>query len=171
MDINSGLNEIYNESAQLEVTKSKIMLVVSSIISSILFVVGVYLVFKKNSYNQTMGKVLSINSCSNTPAPSQSASCSLVVSYTVNNQSYTNTVNLNVLPKVGDMVLIEYDISNPLNIRNPQMKLMYLGFILIGIALFFVGISYYNYYMSSRSKLYAATTGVADVSRMVRNIF
>lgn len=171
MDINSGLNEIYNESAQLEITKSKITLVISSIISSILFVVGIYLVFKKNNYLQIMGKVVYINSCSNTPAPNQTSSCSLVVSYDVNNQNYTNSVNLNLRPKVGDMVAIEYDVTNPINIRNPQMKLIYLGFILIGIALFFVGISYYNYYMSSKSKLYAATTGIADVSKLVRNIF
>ena len=171
MDINSGLKEIYNDSAQLEITKSKIMLVISSIISSILFVVGIYLVFKKNNYIQIMGKVISVNSCSNTPAPNQTSTCSLVVSYVVNNQTYTNTINLNLRPEVGDMVAIEYDVTNPINIRNPQMKLIYLGFILIGIALFFVGISYYNYYMSSKSKLYAATTGMADIGRLVKNVF
>jgi len=171
MDINSGLKEIYNDSAQLEITKSKIMLVISSIISSILFVVGIYLVFKKNNYIQIMGKVISVNSCSNTPAPNQTSTCSLVVSYVVNNQTYTNTINLNLRPEVGDMVAIEYDVTNPINIRSPQMKLIYVCFILIGIALFFFGISYYNYYLASKSKLYAATTGIADVSHLVRNIF
>jgi multisubunit Na+/H+ antiporter MnhC subunit len=163
MNVNSGLNEL----AQLEVTKTKIMLVISSIVSSILFMIGVYLVFKKNNYKQTLGKVLSVNSCYNT----QPISCLIGVSYDVNNQSYSNNVNLNLSPKVGDMVSIEYDVSNPINIRNPQMKLIYLGFILIGIALFFVGISYYNYYMSSRSRIYAATTGAIDVSNLVRKIF
>ena len=163
MNLNSELNEL----AQLEVTKSKIMLVISSIVSSILFMVGVYLVFKKNNYKQTLGKVLSVNSCSNT----QTVNCSVSVSYTVNNQSYSNNVNLNLSPKVDDMVSIEYDVSNPVNIRNPQMKLIYLGLILIGIALFFIGISYYNYYMTSRSKLYATTTGVADISNLVKKIF
>ena len=95
----------------------------------------------------------------------------MVVSYDVNNQTYTNSVNLNLRPKVGDMVAIEYDVTNPINIRSPQMKLIYLGFILIGIALFLVGISYYNYYMSSRSRIYAATTGAVDVSNLVRKIF
>ena len=169
--MNSGLNEIYNQSAELEVTKSKIMLVISSVIAFIFFVIGVYLLFKKNTYNQTMGKVLSINSCYNNPDPKQGSSCSLVVSYKLNNKSYTNNVSLNLTPKVGDMVSIEYDILNPNNIRKPEIKLFYLGLILIGMALFLVGVSYYNYYMSSKSKLYAATTGMSDIGRLVKNVF
>ena len=170
MNINSGLNELYNESANLEITKSKIMLVISIIISSILFIVGVYLLFKKNNYNQTMGKVLSINSC-NSLGPKQSSTCSLVVSYNINNNSYNNTVDLNLSPKVGDIVSIEYDILNPNNIRKPEIKPLYVGLILIAIAFFVVGVSYYNYYMSSKSKLYAATTGFANVSNLVKKIF
>lgn len=170
MNINSGLNEIYNESANLEIAKSKIMLVISSIIFFILFVVGIYFLFKKSNYNQTMGKVLSIQSC-NSPAPKQSSKCSLVVSYNINNNSYSNNVELNLSPKVGDMVSIEYDISNPNSIRKPEIKPIYLGLILITIAFFVLGVSYYNYYMSSKSKLYAATTGFADASKLFKNVF
>jgi len=162
------LNEIADDTTQFEVIKFRIFLVVSSILCVIAFIVGIYLVFKKDTYVRIQGVVVS-KTCTNTPSPTQVQVCTYVVTYNVNGVQYNNSIDLNQPYSVGNPVEIEYDTTNPNNIQNTRIKLMYIGFILIGFGLFFVGVAYINYYFASRSKVYALASGISDATGFIRN--
>jgi|694.fasta_scaffold17597_6 hypothetical protein len=169
MNIDAGLSRLYDDTAEFEVTKFKVILVITSVVCVFVFILGFYLIFKKENYIQIQATVVSQSSCSNTLAPKQLPDCSLVVSYNVNNNPYTNSISLSSSHKAGDIVMIEYDETNPIKIRKPQLKTMYIGLILNGFALVFFLFAYFNYYMSSRSKIYAVASGVSDANNFIRN--
>ena len=160
----SSLNEIVDDTAKFEVIKFRITLVISMIICFICLVFGIYLVFKKDNYVSIQGVVVS-KTCSNTP----NQVCNYVISYNVNGIQYKNSIELNQPYSVGNPVQIEYDTTNPNSIQNPRLKLIYIGFIVIGFGLFFLGVAYINYYFATRSKVYAVASGVSDATDFLRN--
>jgi hypothetical protein len=160
----SSLNEIVDDTAKFEVIKFRITLVISMIICAICLVFGIYLVFKKDNYVSIQGVVVS-KTCSKTP----NQVCTYVISYNVNGFQYQNSIELNQPYSVGNPVQIEYDTTSPNSIQNPRLKLIYIGFIVIGFGLFFLGVAYINYYFATRSKVYAVASGVSDASNFLRN--
>lgn len=163
---NSDFQKIYNDTAQFEVLKFKIALIVSGIIFVISLMVGIYLIFKKDNFIPIEATVVSQDNCNT--LPNQPIQCNTVVSYSVNNTNYTNSIILSIRLNKSDPVQIEYDKTNPNSIQNPRLKLIYIGFILIGISLLFLGIAYLQYYFSTKSKIYAVGSGIVDATNFIK---
>jgi len=161
-------NDLYNQTAQFEVMKFRISLIVTGIILVISLIVGIYLMFKKDTYVKIEAIVVSQDPC--ITLPKQTPTCNSVVSYTINNNKYTNNITLNSPALPGDSVFIEYDTTNPNNIQTPRLKLIWIGLIIIGIALFMFGIAYLQYYFSSKSKIYAVSMGVVDATNFIKTL-
>jgi hypothetical protein len=64
---------------------------------------------------------------------------------------------------VGNNVDVTYDPAKPTEIAFKQPSKITFGLISIACALLIIVVSYINYYMTSQSKMFAATEGAKSV--------
>jgi len=178
------VSEVYDQSSNLGKTYATIQLMVGICIFVILCIGGLYFEFKPNTSANIDAKIVKVISCdrnvnnninskNNTSSESVNYNCNLQVSYTVKDQPYNNNVSLSKSTPylVGETVSISYNLNDPNNISGPQGDNQTMGSISIVIAILILSSCGVNYYLSTRSKLYAATQGVATSANILSSVF
>lgn len=172
--------KIYDDSASLGQTFSLIGLVMGCVVAVILFIIGGFAVFK-NTDNEWTSATGTIESATCTPVTttttasgktttSTSYNCTLKISYTLSNVTYSNIsltqTSQSILEK-DSSVSFQYKISDPNTTRQTQIPTATVGYILFGIGVFIILAASLQYYLTRRSKIYAGVMGVSGITNML----
>lgn len=136
----------------------------ASLIGLVLIGIAIFILVQRTPTLTVTATVQPNSNCNFNPS-SQNYSCSLNISYTVNGTTYSNqwttTTTTNYQP--GNTIPITINANNPQLIATPppswQTWLPWL-FIIIGVVIIIIG--WVSVYLASKSKLYAAATGVGS---------
>ena len=158
------VEEVVNEASIIGRMKSYIGLFVFIPLGVILILGGIYLMFKKND---TFVKINAIveNQSQNCFQNSNKA-CNTNISYVVNGVTIKTNIDLNQAKNKGDSIEIYYEQNNPTTISLTKPSLFMLGLFLTLFGLIFLGVTITNYYLTSKSKMYAAAEGIQTVEKL-----
>lgn len=155
--------QLYEESGKFGVLASTIGLYISAGISIIMVISGLYLLFSKGTYTESVtGQVLE-STCTEVKNPDTNKvtqSCRTKVKYTVNGTEYVNTVDTSSKYNVNSAIEISYNKSNPNNSVEKSNLRKIIGGTLLVVAVVIVIGSYIQYYLATRSKFGASAIGV-----------
>lgn len=163
---------IYSDAATLGKTASYIYFIIGIVVAVILVICAIHV----NSQPQkpSVRAFIITASCTtfNTGDRNNNVnySCLLNVKYKVNEIEYVNnlTTTSNNVYNPNSYIDIEYDPANPNNINVKGMDNATQSKISIGIAVFIVAATGISYYLSQKSTVYAAGTGVGTVVDIFR---
>lgn len=168
---NTG-NSLYEGSATIGRAQSYIGLFIFGFISLILVIVAIYL-FTINESNliDTQATVINAQCQQNygSAGKSRTYSCNVQIKYVVNGTEYNGNISTNGpdMYYSGNVIDVTYDSNNPNIVTTKKLRDKLLAFILLGIAILLGGGAYFNYYMTSKSKAYAAFSGASSTLRMI----
>jgi hypothetical protein len=166
---------IYDDTVAFGIFMALIYLIIGFIIGTIMIIIGIYLLIKKNFYSKsTNAKIISNSECSNNTITSQnskysnststSLQCISDITYNINSKNYSSKLSTGSLyyPK-DESIKIYYNPKNPLQviIKPPNWKMV--GAILLIIGILIIGGVIFNYYIANTYKFAAAATGVSTV--------
>lgn len=161
---NEIANDLYEGTAKLGKIQSYVSLIVIIIIGVILILCSFNYFFSNEKYNVIRGKIESIKCNTTTINNKPQTSCTLELSYTIDGIKYKSTLNTNTSTYSSNQEIdIEYLESNRNNIRIPSLSNQMIGLISSGVALVIIGGAYYNYYLTTESKVYASSQGVSTI--------
>ena len=163
---------IYSDAATLGKTASYIYFIIAIVIAVILIIYALHI----NSQPQkpSIRAFIITASCTafNTGDKNNNVnySCLLNVKYKINEIEYVNnlTTSSNLIYNPNTYIDIEYDPTNPNNINILGMDNATQSKISVGIAVFIVAASGISYYLTQKSNVYAAGTGVNTVVDIFR---
>ena len=173
-NLSSFGSDLYDGAASLGKMESYVHLVIGGILSIILIIIGIHLLFvNQNNLVNSTAIVGSAQCVPNVGQNGTTYSCNLQVHYVVNGKPYTNQISSDSATSyvAGDSVAITYNSSNPSNVTTQQIKDSTWGYILLGIGIVIGLCVYYNYYMTTHSKVYAAAEGAEESIGLVKDVF
>lgn len=160
-------NNIYTGAAEYGRFTSTIGMFIGIFIGSIMFIIGLYLLFKKqDKYESTIGIISSSPNC--VINRNNMYNCNAQVIYTLNNKTNTKLFFFSDLQEQllsGSSVDLYYKLSDPINtitnIKQTNSKV-------IAVLLFITSIiiilgSWYSYYVAKKYKFAAAGEGFGAV--------
>jgi len=159
-------NNVYDGAAAFGRFMALISLIISCIVGTIMIVIGIVLLFKKNKYTDVATGKITMASCNTV---NNTTSCSISADYNVDNKTYKITAPVNgKYYNLDDNIDIYYDPNEPGASRvGKPFSFMWIGIIMIVIALFIIGGAALYYYIVTQFKFVAAATGVGDVINIV----
>lgn len=165
---NSFGQSVYDTTADLGFIKTKIYLGIAIVIAIVLIIVSIVLFFKDQSnLIDVTGKVHNVVFCNKNKDPKSkhtSYECELTVVYNVNSTGYVKNIQTNdKLYNIDENIELTYNKTNPNEVSLSVVRYRTISYILFGIAVLLVGLSYLSYYLSTRSKLYSAVVGAQTV--------
>lgn len=160
---NTG-SQIYSDSAGAGQIFSGFGLIVSAIIGIIMIIAGIIFLFKRSVYSSSVQGIVNTANCTQVLVNNNTQyQCSITFGYTVGGKQYggSGTITSGVLYQQGSFITIYYDSNNPASWSFTSDNYKVLGAILIAIALFMIGISYFWYWASRKNKFIASTVGAS----------
>jgi hypothetical protein len=174
--MSSFVNDLYNGAASLGQTESYIHLIIGGILSLILIAIAIHLLFINQSDLIDSTAIITDSHC----VPNYenkggvTYNCDLRIKYTVDGKPYSGQISSTSSTSsyaAGDSVAITYNSTNPNEVTSYQIRDKTLAYILLVVGILIAGCVYYNYYMTSHSKIYAASEGAADGLNLIGNAF
>jgi len=160
--MSSGLGqEIYTGAAEIGKIRVTISLIISIIIGIFLLVLGIIMICKKNVHIEQITANVDIANCT---AYQQNYNCNLIISYEYNGKIFskkplrtTNSSNF----VVNDKIDIYINPQNPSDYSLESLaKDKMIGWFMIGISFIVVALAVLFYWLTYKSKFFAATEGV-----------
>ena len=168
----SFVGDLYDGSAAIGRTTSAIGAVFITIVAIIMIVIAIYILLHPSVYTQSAtATITSVDS--STPVldpkgqPTSQSNYSLHLSYAYQSKTYTNTLTTasSVVYKSNDTIQIMINPTDPSQFELPsEVSGKTTAMILIGISVVATLIAWLRYYLTRKSKAYAAFTGIADVA-------
>jgi hypothetical protein len=163
--------DLYDASAAIGRAFSMIEAIVITIIALILIVIAIYML--PSDTQQETATVTSVNSC--TPVlnsyghPTSIYNCSLQISYSYKGTNYVTPFSTTgIAYNVNDTIQIGINPKNPKQFElASQVPGKVVPMVLIGISVFATAMVWLFYYLTNKSKLYAAITGISDVAAVL----
>lgn len=156
-------NQLYEESGKFGILTSTIGLYISAVVCIIMVISGLYLLFSKGTYSESVtGQVLE-STCTEIKNPNTNKvtqSCKTKVKYTVNGTEYVHTVDTSSKYDVNSAIDISYNKSNPNDSVQKSNWRKIFGSTLLVVAVVLIISSYIQYYLATRSKFGASAIGV-----------
>lgn len=171
---------IYTGMATYGRVRSIIGFIVGFIIAIIIFIVGIFLIKSKDKYTKNTIATIKKAKCEKTVIIKNRKSrtkydCMLDIKYTINNKDYENTLNVtNDHPySENGTIEIQYNETDPLQIRQKSIPLKYVGSGSLSSAILLIIVVSLSLYFTLKYKAFAAVSGtvdaVSDISYIVRN--
>jgi len=159
------VSDAFNASATFGRIMSWFGLVIGIIFSIIIIVIGVVFVNSK-TYDSSIDAKITSTSCSGS---GKDASCTLELSYQVNETEYKTNTSVNKIYNVGQIIPIKYDSANPVDITTTTVSPKLIGGICIGFGLLLlIGVCAWTYIVQTNDTV-AAVSGVGNMVGMVNN--
>ena len=160
-DTSQLMNDAYDATATVGRIMSWINLVVGIIIGIIFIIVGIVILRNKTpSYDSSTIATITAVSCSGS---GNNSSCTLTISYTVNDKTITNNIIQNGVYNVDQTLKIKYNSANPQEISTDTISNTAFGWIIIVIGiLIIIGVCIWTYVVQI-NKTIAAASGVGNV--------
>ena len=158
---------------------TKLSLVVTIIAGLVLLVLGIYFVATDDDdkkYLKVKGTIIEPNCVSYVSSydknknPVNMYKCNIVVTYNIEGKDFEKKlfVDSNKNYVKGEPVDLQVDKSNYENAKIAEMNKTYLGVILIIVAIVAGALSYLNYYLADKYKVYAAGQGASTIFNIFR---
>jgi hypothetical protein len=161
---NELANDLYEGSAKLGTIKSYITLIIVIIIGIILVLCSMSYFFSSEKYLTIKGKVESVKCETKTVNNKPETNCVLEVSYNISDKNYKSIITTNTSTYNNNQIIdIEHLESNPNFIRIPSLSNKMVGLISSAVAIIIVAGAYYNYYLTTQSKVYASAQGAQTI--------
>lgn len=171
----------YDDLSSLGKIEATIGFIIACVICVILIIIAIYLIYSDNDndYLHIDGKITNAQcdrnvyttATKNGTQQSISYNCTLAVSYTIDNKTYTNnvTTNSNSQYATGLSIPLLVSKTNYNNISVAGWRRRTFGFIVSGISIVVFLCSFVSYYLTRKSKVYAAASGVGDIVNIFRH--
>lgn len=163
---------IYNQTIEIGRFSSNIKFYIAIFVAIILIMIGIYLILKKqDNLVDITAKILNANCIRSVKNKKYIYNCVLTVEYIINNKKYSGVINTSSdVPYVKDQIIdITYDKENPNKITIKQLRLKWIGLILLIISLLIMVSSFYMKYVTQKFELMAAATGTSNVISTFKN--
>ena len=166
---------LYDGSASLGKAESYVGLFVGGIVSIILIIIAIHLLFINQSNLVDSNAIVVDSHCVSNYDNKEGVTynCNLHIKYAVGGKSYSGQISTtgSTSYTVGDNVDITYNSTNPSEVTARQLRDKTLGYILLGVGILIGAGSYFNYYMTSHYKIYAAAQGASTGLDLMDNTF
>lgn len=165
-NVGNVANNVYDGAATFGRFMALISLIITCIIGTILIVIGVVLLFKKNKYTAVATGKITMAQCN---TANNVTSCSISADYTANDKTYKITSPVNgKYYNLDDNIDIYYDPNEPgASLARKPFSFMWIGIIMIIVALLMIGGAALYYYIVTRFKFAAAANGVGNIINIV----
>lgn len=163
--------KVYEETTNYGKFVAVIQFYISLVVAIVLVCIGIYFMVKKeDNIIHTKGKITLAKCTQYYQQKSYKYACVLNIDYEVDSKKYNGILNTtSTVPYVeGHIVDISYDKTKPEIIRFRSISSRTLGLILIGVAIFIVGISFFTKYITSKYSVVATATGASSLVGMFR---
>lgn len=160
----------YGDAASFGRFRYTVGLYATFILGGVGIVQGYRMIRSKNVYSKTVKAIVHSAECDLVKEKyGQYYNCKTTVSYSVDNKSYTGTVDLQGPNKYtdGETVTIQYDPSDPNNIRAGGLTKHQEGWLLVGGAVLLSGMGWALYWLANRYKFFAAAGGVSGAFNLL----
>jgi predicted permease len=165
------IDGLYDGSAAIGRTTSAIAAIIMTIIAIIMIIIAIYLLLNPSVYTKPVtATIISVDSSNpvvdgNEKVTSQ-YNYSLHVSYEYQSKEYTSilvTTSSNVYKKT-DTIQVMLNPKDPNQIEeSSSLSRKTIAWVIIGVSTLGLSISWLGYYLTRKSKAYAALTGVSNV--------
>jgi hypothetical protein len=172
-------DDIYAGAASFGKIRAVIGVVIGTLIGLVAVVGGIALIVHKTIFTKSViGTVVDINN-NPTTVPNCKAinmdgngtnMCSFTLKYTVDGKVYTHPFNTNTTVNYSNLskVTIYYDPDSPGNVSIEKDDNHVIGYISLGVGVFFILGSWLNLWLTLKYKFMAAAGGVAGAFSMIR---
>jgi hypothetical protein len=172
MPISETITEGVGEYA---VIKSKIGLIIASIIAIVLIFISIRIFRSEKIYTEEVkATIKTVNCVQHNDKNKITFSCNMDVEYKVGEQTFTKNITKNEKNKyiVGELVPVYVEKSNPSNSSSDKDTNKW-AYILLFSAIVLIGLTYMLYYFTSKYKGFATISGgvqaIGDVSSIFRS--
>ena len=166
--LTSIASSAYDGTAEIGKGMAIITLMIGVIIAICLCVSGCWSIFQDDSSEwSTTSAQVTESSCSKiTSGNSTKYKCDMKITYSVGDETFEDqifTKTSSTQYSVGSNVDIEYETANPSTFREPSISIRYMGSIVLCVAVVIVLCTTIHYWLTRKSKLYAAASGTSTV--------
>lgn len=182
--INLGTNlgtQIYEGSAEFGVFKTQIVYYIAIGIAIILLLIGIKLYTSDQSNlidtSATVLEVLDKQTHTRTDPKTKAISNTYIYSLNIkfiadkslNNPTVTKIITYtSQIPIVaGQNISVTYNKSNPNEVTEPILRNRKIALILSGISIIVIAVAAFNYWLTRKSKFYAAAQGVGTLANII----
>ena len=122
--------------------------------------------YDSDEWTSTTGKITSADCTKRVKDDKTTYSCVLKVTYTVADKTYedkTVSTSGSSVYSAGSSVDLQYKTADPETVRVKQASMLTIGGIVCCVAVVIAVVAFANYWLSKKSKVYAAATGVSNL--------
>lgn len=171
-------NTLYSGLNDVGVFKADLFMIIALILGLVFVVVGIYMIIydDSNEYLRIKGLIME-PSCTKASTtyddkgkPTDTYKCSIIVSYKVDNKTYSKKMYLSgnstyIKDEPIDLMIKKRDLND---VQLATMNNTSIGTIMIICSLFVVAIAYLNYYLTHNYKVFAAAQGTETIVSLFR---
>lgn len=161
--ISNGLNQAYEATSVVGKISTIIGTIFLNLILVIFLIIGIVLVRKKDNLTASTRGTVTDAKCSR---DGKSTHCDGTIKYEVNGTKYTKQIGNGGIINKGDVKTIRYDPSNPNEFSTSSASPKTIGWIMIGVSVILLILSWVWAWFVLSYKLAAAATGVGAVADM-----
>lgn len=163
-------NEVYDGAATIGKAAAVVGLIIASLIAVIMIIISISIIRAPPDTRTTAatGTIKSV-ACR---TDQNGKICSFNIDYTVDVKTYTLFATSSTDYAIGNTIGILYDPAHPENARlaADAGNLKIFGWIILAVATVIVAFAIGNWWLTTKSKAYAAIDGVGAVARAVGNV-
>ena len=167
-------DDIYEGTASFGVFYALISAVIGTLVGVVMLGIGIWMVSrKKRTESITKGKITQIDRSSTGQCEkiggSNNYSCEIQVSFDYSGKSYEKFAQYtgNIMYKIGQVIDVYVIDGNPDNIDLQKSEPKWIGWVLIGLGVFFAVAGWFWYWASRRWKIVAAAEGAGGIVGIV----
>ena len=175
----SQSTDVYSDAADFGKVYTTISLIIASVLCIIMVIVGIVILNTKDPYTDMVNAIVNNSMCNDSYDPTMNKNtrnCNLYLSYNYKGKNYSNinyTVNNTTsMYFTGQNFTIYINPNNPTDISTiSKTQEKYMGFIIIGLGIFILLIALFHWWLTRKSKFFAAAEGTGAGISIYRNAF
>lgn len=158
-------NELYSDSAKLGYFKSLISLIIAIVIGTVLIICSIQYFTSTDIYKPIKASIINANCINKIVNNKSEINCNLQLQYIIEKTEYNGNLSITSTLSYtnGQIIDIEYNQNDPTKIRTIGLSSNTIGLISLCVAIILIGGAYFNYYLTTKYKLYASAEGIGTI--------